>query len=45
MMRLNLRRRHPELGEEEIEDLLVAWLRTRPGAERGDCPGLPRALG
>jgi hypothetical protein len=39
LMRENLRRRHPEAGEAEIERLLVAWLRERPGAEHGDAPG------
>lgn len=38
-MRENLRRRHPEAGEAEIEHLLGAWLRERPGAEHGDGPG------
>lgn len=45
MMRLKLTRQHPGLGVEEIEGLLVAWLQHRPGAERGDCPGIPRAVG
>ena len=39
MMRANLRRRHPDLDDEEIETLLTRWLRTRPGAEHGDAPG------
>lgn len=39
MMRLNLRRRHPEADEQEIERLLTAWLHTRPGAEHGDASG------
>lgn len=39
LMRQNLRRSHPEAGEEEIERLLQEWLRDRPGAESGDCPG------
>ena len=42
LMRQNLRRRHPGATEEEIERQLLQWLRDRPGAESGDCPG--RAL-
>lgn len=37
LMRQNLRRSHPEMGEEEIERLLQQWLSDRPG----DCPGRP----
>ena len=39
LKRQNLRRSHPEAGVEEIERLLRGWLRDRPGAEAGDCPG------
>jgi len=39
LMRQNLRRNLPEAGDEEIDRLLRAWLRDRPGAEAGDCPG------
>lgn len=39
VMRQNLRRRHPEAHDEEIERLLGEWLQERPGAEFGDCPG------
>ena len=39
LMRQNLRRNHPEAGDEEIERLLHEWLVNRPGAESGDCPG------
>ncbi|HXW04050.1 MAG TPA: hypothetical protein VD833_02375 [Vicinamibacterales bacterium] len=39
LMRQNLRRQHPEAGEEEIERLLRAWLLERPGAESGDSSG------
>jgi hypothetical protein len=39
LMRQNLRRNHPEAGDQEIERLLHAWLLERPGAEFGDCPG------
>jgi hypothetical protein len=41
LMRENLRRSHPESGDEEIERLLRVWLRDRPGAESGDCLGRP----
>lgn len=46
LMRQNLRRRHPDASEKEIDDLLADWLRTRPGAEHGDAEGRPstRAL-
>lgn len=39
MMRQNLRRRHAGADDQEIEELLRAWLRTRPGAESGDGVG------
>lgn len=39
MMRQNLRRQDPEADEQEIERRLATWLRTRPGAEHGDCSG------
>jgi hypothetical protein len=39
LMRQNLRRRHPEASDAEIERLLGRWLRERPGAESGDCTG------
>ena len=41
LMRQNLRRSHPEAGEEDIERRLHEWLLDRPGAESGDCPGRP----
>jgi len=44
LMRQNLRRRHPDASAEEIERALVAWVRTRPGADHGDCPGTPTSL-
>lgn len=40
MMRLNLRRRHPQASPSEIEALVQAWLMERPGAERGDAAGI-----
>ena len=43
MMRLKLARDNPALDADEIERLLAQWLRQRPGAERGDRPGPPRA--
>ncbi len=36
MQRAQLRREHPEADDAEIEQLLRAWLRHRPGAEHGD---------
>jgi hypothetical protein len=39
LMRQNLRRDHPEADEDEIDRRLRQWLRERPGAESGDCPG------
>lgn len=39
LMRQNLRRSHPEAGDEHIELLLHEWVVDRPGAESGDCPG------
>ncbi|MCK6461324.1 MAG: hypothetical protein L6Q95_15690 [Planctomycetes bacterium] len=45
MMRQNLRRRHPEASEQEIERLLLARLHGRPGAEHGDAVGRPRRGG
>jgi hypothetical protein len=39
LMEQNLRRRHPEAGEQEIRERLEAWLHDRPGAEFGDCVG------
>jgi hypothetical protein len=41
LMRQTLRRRHPEADGATIERLLQEWLRERPGAESGDCPGRP----
>jgi hypothetical protein len=39
LMRQNLRRDRPDAAEQEIERGLHQWLRDRPGAEFGDCPG------
>jgi hypothetical protein len=41
MMRENLRRAHPGADDARIDALLIAWLRTRPGAEHGDGVGRP----
>ena len=41
LMRQNLRRAHPGADDGAIEELLRAWLRTRPGAEHGDGVGRP----
>lgn len=41
LMRQNLRRRHPQAGDEEIERRLREWLSERPGAEFGDAQGRP----
>jgi hypothetical protein len=41
MMRQNLRRRHPEATEAELDRLLHMWLLDRPGAQFGDCSGRP----
>jgi hypothetical protein len=41
VMRQNLRRAHPQADEQEIDRLLRAWIRERPGAEHGDCTGRP----
>ncbi len=39
LMRHNLQRRRPEASAAEIEQDLAAWVRSRPGAARGDYPG------
>lgn len=39
MMRQRLLREHPDLSVAAIEDRLLAWLATRPGAETGDADG------
>ncbi|RKY21772.1 MAG: hypothetical protein DRQ55_03245 [Planctomycetota bacterium] len=44
LMRQNLRRERPSASESEIEAALVAWLRTRPGAEHGDAVGRLRPV-
>jgi hypothetical protein len=39
LMRQKLRREHPQASSDEIEVKILAWLRTRPGAEQGDAVG------
>lgn len=39
IMRQNLRRADPAAPDDEIDRRLGRWLRTRPGAENGDCTG------
>jgi hypothetical protein len=41
LMLQNLRRRHPEADESEVERMLGEWLLERPGAEHGDAEGRP----
>lgn len=41
VQRQNLRRRHPGASPEELDAMLRQWVRTRPGAEYGDCEGRP----
>ncbi len=43
IMRQNLKRRHPDADQEEIERRLGEWLCKRPGAEQGDGVGKPVA--
>lgn len=42
VMRATLQRRHPNLAEAEVQELLLAWLRDRPGAPDGDGVGRAR---
>jgi hypothetical protein len=39
LVRQRICREHPDLGPVEVEARLVAWLESRPGAERGDADG------
>lgn len=39
LKRQSLRRTHPGATDDEIETMIVDWLRERPGARYGDCPG------
>jgi hypothetical protein len=40
MLRRRLRREHPDLTDDAIEDRIIAWYRQRPGAEQGDGEGV-----
>lgn len=44
LMRARLCRMHPKADDAEIQDLLNAWLQTRPGARWGDAVGRRREL-
>ena len=39
MQRTSLRRKHPDLDEAGIDDLMRAWMLHRPGAIHGDSAG------
>jgi len=39
IMRQNLRRRHPDASESQIDAMLTEWLQDRPGAPLGDVSG------
>lgn len=39
MKRQNVRRRHPELDDAEVEERVLEWLYRRPGVEHGDVDG------
>jgi hypothetical protein len=41
IMRQSLRRRFPQLDDDEIERRLELWLESRPGALGGDGDGVP----
>lgn len=41
LMRQQLRRRHPDWTEARLRRGLLEWLRTRPGAEKGDAARRP----
>ena len=40
MKRQSLRREHPGISDFDLERLLIAWIRQRPGAELGDAEGI-----
>lgn len=44
MKRAQLRRADPAADEAELDRRMVAWLRTRPGAEHGDAAGQLREV-
>lgn len=39
MMRSRLAREHPDWTQAQVQAAIEHWLRERPGAELGDCPG------
>ncbi|HUP65241.1 MAG TPA: hypothetical protein VM557_08170 [Thermoanaerobaculia bacterium] len=39
LKRQSIRRMNPDATDAEIEEKIVEWLRDRPGALHGDCPG------
>jgi hypothetical protein len=41
MQRARLRRQDPDATDEQVDALVGAWLRDRPGAEFGDAVGKP----
>ncbi len=44
MMRARLKREHPTWTSAQVQAAIERWLRERPGAEFGDCPGRPITL-
>jgi hypothetical protein len=44
LQRRRLRRENPSISEEEMELLVAAWLRHRPGAPYGDAIGRRRSI-
>jgi len=39
MVRARLRREHPSARDDELEEMVLAWLHVRPGAVDGDAEG------
>ena len=39
MKRQNVRRRHPDLSDDEVGEKVLEWLLERPGARHGDTDG------
>lgn len=44
LKRQSIRRANPDATDAEIESMIIDWLRDRPGAPHGDCPGRPVSL-
>jgi len=44
MKRQNVRRRHPDLDDTEVDERVVEWLYSRPGVEHGDADGVSFTL-